>query len=106
MGAEETARTAFEQSRLRVKGHPFPQSVIRTLGRAELHQFDPLIEVRKTYGPGHYTVQLPAFVLDQGFETPYTGNRRTSPAYLANCAYFDGLAALLGPMKPNPVRYL
>ena len=74
------------------------------LPRDALYEFDFLIEIRKTYGPGHYTIQLPSFLLDHDYEPSYDGQRASFPAYVDNALYFDGLSAVHGPQMPNPVR--
>jgi hypothetical protein len=86
--------------------NPFAQSVYRCWTRRALHEFDLAINVRATYGPGHYTVELSSFLLEQDFNQAYHGDRSRFPAYEYNARYFDELSNLLGPPIPNPVRKL
>jgi hypothetical protein len=98
---EEIATQAFHEH-----GRKFPQTVMRTLPTVALREFDYSIEVRKTHGPGHYTVQLPGFSLEYAYDPTYHRDRASFSPYDHNTVFFDQLADLFGPPMPNPVRYL
>lgn len=106
LSTEEIARRAAQLSIEKNGANALPHTHMRLWSRRALHEFDFLIEVRKTYGPGHYTLQLPAFLLDKGFDPNYPGDKAACPAYLENRDYFDELASLLGPKMINPARKL
>ena len=103
---EETVWRAWQVKNTGAGRNPFVQSVYRCWNRQSLHDFDAAITVRATYGPGHYTVELPSFVLERDFDPIYHEDRSNFPAYELNTTYFDELSGLLGPAVPNPVRTL
>lgn len=103
---DEVVWRAYEMKKRETGTNPFVQSVYRCWSRQALHDFDLMISVRATFGPGHYTVELPSFILEQDFDPAYHGDRSKFPAYEFNARYFNQLSELLGPPIPNPVRKL